>query len=174
MPSPSALHSKKTPKWGSPSLIVEPARELLDGQIMLDPASSPEFNEIVKALMIYTEHDNGLILPWAGNVFINPPGGLVKEFWERLIQFVQSGEVEKAVWIGFSVEQLCLLADQEWHPLDFSTCILRKRLAFTQEDGTSGGSPSHGNYVTGLGVDRATFDKLFNHLGHITHGSLAV
>jgi len=173
MPTPKALHSKSTPKWGTPSLIIEKARVLL-GDIHLDPASSAEFNQLVRALLFYTEHDNGLVQPWAGNVFLNPPGGLVKEFWERLIEHVSTGIVEKAFWVGFSVEQLCLLADQEFHPMDFSFCVLRKRLAFNTENLASGGSPSHGNYVVGLGVDHQRFEELFKDLGKVTRGSLAL
>lgn len=140
---------------------------------MLDPASSPEFNQLVRAWMIYTEQDNGLIQPWLGNVMCNPPGGKVRKFWERLLHHINTGDVEKAVWIGFSVEQLCQLTRSEFHPLDFSTCILRSRLPFNTEALIPGESPSHGNYVTGIGVDRATFDRLFLPQGKVIHGVLA-
>jgi hypothetical protein len=173
MPTPKALHSKATPKWGTPPHIIEAARQLLQGTIHLDPASSPEFNQLVQALLIYTEHDNGLNQPWGGNVFLNPPGGLVTDFWEKLSHLVATGEVERAFWVGFSVEQLCTLASSEFHPLDFSTCILRKRLAFNTEALTKGGAPAHGNYVTGLNVDRDLFDRLFRSQGRVVHGVLA-
>lgn len=173
MSTPSALHSKKTPKWGTPQEIIEIGRQLLDGDIQLDPASSPEFNTLVQALMIYTEQDDALIQPWAGNVFCNPPGGKVRKFWERLLQHIMTGEVEKAFWVGFSVEQLCQLTRSEFHPLDFSTCILRTRLPFNTEALIPGESPSHGNYVTALNCDRNLFDKLFLNQGKIIHGFLA-
>jgi len=172
MSSPLALHSKKTPNWGTPVPIIEAGRQLLDNQIHVDPASSVEFNTLVRAMMIYTQVDNGLVQPWMGNVFCNPPGGLVPEFWIRLMEHVKASLVEKAFWVGFSVEQLCLLADLEFHPLDFSTVILRKRLAFNTQDLISGGAPSHGNYLTGIGVDKALFDKLFADQGRIIHGVL--
>jgi len=174
MPTPKALHSKSTPKWGTPLDIIERARKLLDDQIHLDPASSAEFNQLVKALLYYTEHDDGLIQPWAGNVFLNPPGGSVKEFWDRLIQHIISGQVDKAIWVGFSVEQLCIFADLEFHPFDFSCCVLRKRLSFNNENLVSGGAPSHGNYIVGLGVDHTQFKELFQSLGKVTRGDLAV
>lgn len=134
MPSPKALHSKKTPKWGTPTEMIEAARELM-GEIHLDPASSEEFNYYVKALMIYTEKTNGLApeCEWGGNVFCNPPGGLVNEFWRKLTEGLKNGTIDKAFWVGFSVEQLCTLADEEFHPMDYSTCILRKRLSFNQQ-----------------------------------------
>lgn len=173
MSTPTALHSKKTQSWGTPQHMIELGRQLLDNDIQLDPGSSPEFNQLVKALLFYTKEDNALIQPWAGNVFCNPPGGLIREYWERLMVHLVSGDVPKAFWVGFSVEQLCLLADFEFHPLDFSTCILRKRMAFNTEALVKGDAPSHGNYVTAMGCDRALFDKLFRDKGKIIHGVLA-
>lgn len=217
MPTPKALHSKKTPKWGTPEKTIEIGRKLLDGRIDLDPASSEEFNAYVRAMMIYTERDNGLApeCEWAGNVFCNPPGGLVNEFWRKLCEGIKSGAIPKAFWVGFSVEQLCTLAGEEFHPLDFSFCVLRKRLAFNQQVDTPilgpwdpnanlptvtievrnnvgnlvqelrnivgyeppkiirGDSPAHGNYVCGLGVDRALFDTLLSDHGKISHGRLS-
>lgn len=209
MPTPRALHSKNTPRWGTPQWIIELARELMGG-IHLDPASSEEFNFYVKALMIYRQQDNGLSpeCVWAGNVFLNPPGGLVNEFWNKLCTSYLSKDVEKAFWVGFSVEQLCTLASESLHPMDFSTCILRKRLSFNQQitqptgryetqkvydpDGIyvgdtqilipdgghveeikQGDSPSHGNYITAIGCDKAEFERLFGQYGKISHGKLS-
>lgn len=180
MSSPKALHSRNTPRWGTPAHIIELARTLMGG-IHLDPASSPEFNEYVNALMIYTQRDNGLApeSEWAGNVFLNPPGGLVNEFWRKLIKSYGALSVEKAFWVGFSVEQLCTLASEDAHPLDYSTCILRKRLSFNQQKTVEGleqiqvgDSPSHGNYITAIGCDQSLFDKLFSSYGKIAHGKL--
>jgi hypothetical protein len=165
----------------------------------MDPSSSPEFNQFVKALLIYTQEDNGLAPGslWGGNVFCNPPGGLVNEFWNKLCKSYAELSVEKAFWVGFSVEQLCTLASEPTHPMDYSTCILRKRLSFNQqktvditqyiptgpdegydqcigqrEDIIVGDSPAHGNYVTALGCDPALFNKLFSPYGKISHGAL--
>lgn len=200
MPTPKALHSKSTPKWGSTLWVIEAARRLL-GYIHLDPASSEEFNCFVKALMIYTERDDGLApeCEWHGNVFLNPPGGLVTEFWNKLCKaIIKDKTVEKAFWVGFSVEQLCTLASEEFHPMDFSTCILRKRLAFQKEYSEPiyqeitvmgeteqvvvghkppviipGENPSHGNYVTALGCDPVEFERIFGPHGKIYHGKLS-
>lgn len=189
MSTPSALHSKKTPKWGTPEEIAMLSAMALGGAIHLDPASSPEFNQRVGALKIITEAEDGLKTPWnydpnsdldplpreipPCSVFLNPPGGLVKEFWARLVQHYAEGLVRNAIWIGFSVEQLCILQDTDLYPLDFRTVILRKRLAFTQESGTPGGSPSHGNYITGLGIGEEIFSSCFGDLGRIVVGALA-
>lgn len=184
MATPQALHSKKTPKWGTPEEIAIRGRMAMGGEIHCDPASSPEFNARIGALRIITEAEDGLRAPWVGeglitpirgiNLFLNPPGGLVTPFWVRLIREWAEGNVARAIWIGFSVEQLCTLQDADLWPMDFSTCVLRKRLSFTQESGETGGSPSHGNYITGIGVSGEIFATCFGDLGRIVSGSMAV
>lgn len=179
MATPGALHSKITPSWGTPESIVEIARELLGG-FDLDPCSSAVFNQTIRATRFIDLQENGLISAWLPpginpiSVFLNPPGGVVRPFWERLVAHVGDGRVSRAFWIGFSVEQLCTLGDSEIHPLDFSTCILRKRVSFTSEDvSKKTNAPSHGNYVTAIGVDRQLFDQKFAGLGKIVHGCLS-
>jgi hypothetical protein len=58
----------------TPSYIIEAARSTLT-KIDLDPASSAFANKTVKADKIHTQVENGFLLPWEGNVFLNPPGG---------------------------------------------------------------------------------------------------
>lgn len=161
------LHSKKTPRWGTPSEIIELARQLL-GHFDLDPASSPQFNTVVKANQIYTEGDNGLTLPWLPKVFLNPPGGLVKPFWHHLHAQLQTNRTVQAFWVGFSLEQLATLVDPNFpHPLNFPTVILRKRLKFSSEEGAKSGAPTHSNYLTAIGVDPGQFENLFSSYGKI-------
>ncbi len=74
-----AQHSSKTNNHGTRADVVERARRLL-GAIDLDPASSPVFNETVKAAHIWTESDDGLVRAWWGSVFLNPPGGKLRWF----------------------------------------------------------------------------------------------
>jgi len=68
-----------------------------------------------------------------------------------------SGTVTKALWVGFSVEQLCRFASHPQHPLDFSTVLLRKRLDFTDES-----------------TAQPKVDFACRGLGKISHGSLVV
>jgi hypothetical protein len=190
MSTPSALHSKKNISWGTPKDFADAARYLFGGSIDLDPASSPIFNSAIGARRIITAAEDGLVTPWRvtypgpaqlivappPTVFLNPPGGLVDAFWSRLIDEIKNGNVEKAFWVGFSVEQLCtLIGKAPYHPLDFSTVILRKRVKFTLEvPDPEKERPSHGNYMTALGVPHHTFAQLFSPMGKIIQGALAV
>jgi len=162
----NAKHSKATVNWGTPADIVERSRRALGGRIELDPMSSPEFNKFVGAERIYTKDDDGLKKVWrAETLFINPPGGLVVQAWEKLAYSI--GDFRRAIWIGFSVEQLCLLANHMPNPLYYPTLICRKRISFIRDDGYTG-SPSHGNYISAIGVDPDLFAECFRDLGAIT------
>jgi len=150
------------------------ARTALGGRIDLDPMSETKFNRVVGADRILTKRDNGLTKPWiAEAMLINPAGGLVVEAWRKLVAEWESGNVQRAIWIGFSVEQLNLLADEPRHPHDFSLLTCRKRISFVRHDGYTG-APGHANYVVGLGIAVASFQHAFAGRGRFDHGSLAV
>jgi len=160
----NVLHSAKENRWGTPSDIIERARNTM-GSITLDPCSSVTFNEVVRAEEFYSLDDfgqNGLDLPWKGNILLNPPGKKVKDFWRKAFQ----EPITQMIFIGFSVEQLALLADEPQHPLDYCFCILRKRIRFTRHDGYSG-SPSHSNYIAGVYTDPTRFKDQFSPLGRV-------
>lgn len=149
------------------------SRVALGGRIGLDPMSEVAFNETVQAERYYTEQDDCFTQDWScDSLLINPAGGLVVKAWQRLVSEVTKGNVRRAVWIGFSVEQLNLLADEPLHPFDFSMLTCRKRISFVRHDGVTG-SPSHGNYVAGLGIERETFERAFLGRGRFHHGRLA-
>jgi hypothetical protein len=125
---------------------VEAAREVM-GAIDLDPASHEEANRVVKATRYFTVEDNGLVQSWQGRIFLNPPGGLVNEFWGVLVdermRFQRTGAgVSEAIWIGYSLEQLQTLqqAGAARTPLDFPMCITKKRIAFVENEAKRIGS----------------------------------
>jgi hypothetical protein len=168
-------HLALTGRRGTPPDWVEMARAALGGRIELDPMSEPIFNEIVRAEVIYTESEDGLRLPWnASTVFLNPHGGLVVEAWRKLTSEWCTGRTTSAIWIGFSLEQMSLLAEEEEHPLDFSLLIARKRISFLGEDLKPLGSPTHGNYVVGIGIPADRFEAAFAGRGRFSHGRYAL
>lgn len=203
---------------GTPPDWVEMSRAALGGHIELDPMSEPAFNEIVRAERFYTEQQSGLGQPWnALTVFLNPHGGLVVEAWRKLTQEHRAGRVTAAIWIGFSMEQLNLLADEVEHPMDFSMLIARGRIDFlttepmrtVMSEITKGvlllecghrftvtarkhaaakqvrcsecegapeplGSPTHSNYVVGMGIPADRFEAAFAGRGRFSHGQFAI
>jgi hypothetical protein len=59
-------------EWYTPPEILNSVYEVLS-TITLDPCSP--VIPTVEAQTYYTVEDNGLVLPWFGNVFMNPPYG---------------------------------------------------------------------------------------------------
>ena len=167
-------HSKKNPSWITPPETVAIIRASLGNVIELDPFSSEIANRTVDADRFYTKKDDGFLQAWiCETMSINPPGLMVVRAWQKLVHEYLEGRTKQAVWVGFSVEQFCVLANEELHPLSFSYVILRKRISFVTEKGKRG-SPSHGNYICALGMDHAVFEKHFGHLGRVGHGVMAV
>lgn len=131
--SANARHSKATPRWGTPAEWVAMARDALGGRIEYDPMSEPAFNTVVGAERITTAEQDALMpaCDWrCRTMLINPAGGLVVEAWRKLSLSHWMGTVGRAVWFGFSVEQLAILAEEVRHPLDYSVLICRQRLDF--------------------------------------------
>ena len=71
------------------------------GSIDLDPASCAAANEVVKASLWYDEEQNGLVQPWFGNVWLNPPfsNPLCRLFMEKLPEEYYAGRITQAVAI---------------------------------------------------------------------------
>lgn len=128
-------HTCDSPEWYTPTLFVDAAREVMGG-IDLDPASHEEANERLQIPRFFTEADNGLLRDWFGRVFINPPGGLVNEFWIALLLHYLAGRVEQAVWIGYSLEQLQTLqkSGARLAPVTYLTCFSDSRIAFVENE----------------------------------------
>ena len=83
---------------GTPAYIIDAARRVM-GAIDLDPASTAEANRIGQATTFYTREDNGLIRPWYGRVWLNPPFSmpLVEQFTGRAIAAYEHGAVKQAI-----------------------------------------------------------------------------
>jgi hypothetical protein len=169
-------HLSLSGRRGTPLDWVEMSRAALGGHIELDPMSEPVFNQnIVHAERFYTAEDDCFSRAWvADTAFLNPSGGLVVEAWRRLASEHRRGNVGAAIWIGFSVEQLNLLADEIEHPMDFSMLVVRKRISFLGEDLKVLGSPTHANYIVGMGIPEDRFETAFAGRGRFSHGRLAI
>lgn len=92
-------------EWYTPAKYIEAAKQVM-GSIDLDPASCALANETVKADTYYSKENNGLELPWFGNVWLNPPfnkehGKSTAEKWSiRLIESYQTGAIEQAILLA--------------------------------------------------------------------------
>ena len=62
--------SSNTEEWGTPQALFDNLNAVHD--FTLDPCATPENT---KCPVFYTKEQNGLIMPWSGRVFMNPPYG---------------------------------------------------------------------------------------------------
>lgn len=95
---PHVIRNSGKCQWYTPRWLVELAREVL-GDIDLDPASCAEANETVRARRFYTAEDSGLLHPWAGRVWLNPPynSKTIQQFVAKLCGHVEAGDVSAAI-----------------------------------------------------------------------------
>jgi phage N-6-adenine-methyltransferase len=77
-----AGNSSNHHEWETPQDLLEPLYNMF-GAFDLDPCSPTSNSRTapVKAKAYYTEADDGLSLPWFGNVFCNPPYGRALRHW---------------------------------------------------------------------------------------------
>jgi len=85
-------------EWYTPAEYIEAARLVLC-EIDLDPASTPEANEVVRARQFYTAEMDGLKFPWVGRVWMNPPyaSALIGKFCRKLVSEFTGGSVTEAI-----------------------------------------------------------------------------
>mgnify|MGYP001590641319 FL=1 len=121
-------HSSETVEAYTPGWLVDKARYVTGG-FDLDPASCAFANEVVRAERFYGAAENGLLLPWGGRLFLNPPGGLVDAHGRSV--FRKSGGRE-----GCTVTGACGLPPGHAHDsLMSSAAVWWRKLTYEWEGG---------------------------------------
>jgi len=123
------LTSSNSFEWYTPVGIIDRVRTFYNGQIDLDPASCQVAQDMIKATHYYTASDNGLLKPWHGNVWCNPPYG------KHTASFVDKALYEYAT--GTVTQCLLLLkaaTDTQWFTPPFQTPNMLYTGAFTVLD----------------------------------------
>lgn len=157
-PAREVMLSSTSNEAYTPPAILEATREALGGTITLDPASCAVANEEVRAKHYYTASSTrswdgktllvkplagGLFLPWAGNVFLNPPGGFVNRetllpakrgmssacaWWYTLLDEYRAGRVSRAIFYTFRLDILQNIQHLRYEPPHaFPFCIFEDR-----------------------------------------------
>lgn len=167
-------HSSASNEHYGPPWVLEKVHQLM-GDIDLDPASCAAANQIVKAERYYSleRGENGLVLPWRGRVYLNPPGGAIDWpsvdlpknrrhdhnqaalWWAYLVSAWAVREIEQACFMVFNLETIRYAQGYPVpHILDFPTWWPDDRVDFWAPgpDGVPAeqGSPAHPNCLVYL------------------------
>ena len=90
------LKSSKTNEHYTPTKVVNHVIEFYNGVIDLDPCSNSVDNPNVPAEFHYAVELDGLQLPWAGKVFVNPPYGRELNKWvNKTVYEYESGRARE-------------------------------------------------------------------------------
>lgn len=143
MPDFSIVAAERPAWWTSDEWSTPPAAiaslEAEFGKFDLDPCARAE---TAKATRFYTKEDDGLVQPWEGRVFVNPPYSAPGPWMKKAI-----AEQARAT----SLLVLPAATDVAWfHDLVLpfgNVRFIRGRLRFHGWSGTPVGSPTAGNIL---------------------------
>ena len=151
-------HDRTTGKedWLTPPEIL---RAL--GRFDLDPCS-PVGRPWDTAALHYNVHDNGLMKPWEGRVWLNPPYGSETERWMRRLATHGNG-----VALIFARTETKTFFPWVW---EHATGMLwiKGRLSFYTKEGRQGGTAGAPSVLIAYGQENAECIKTCGIVGHYT------
>ncbi len=129
-------------EWYTPPSIFKALDLIFD----LDPCSPGAELCWVPARRVYTKRDDGLLRPWAGSVFMNPPFGgrnghvpWLRKFLDHANGVAIVRSYTSAAWF------------HEWAILADTLLFPRGKTKFIRPNGSVGKSPGHGVVLLGMG-----------------------
>lgn len=167
-------HTHGSVEYYTEEKYVEAARATM-GSIDTDPATCAEANIWIKALTTFDIDMCGLqhAHQWHGNVWLNPPGGLIKwsdaeqcwiqahhisekgakssqkVWWCTVVQLWKERRILSATFVSFNLEILRWSQETTMPVQGFPRCYPKKRMRFRQP-GTNKSSPAHPNLIAYL------------------------
>lgn len=164
------LTSQSTDEWYTPAWCIELVNEVI-GEIDLDPASSVQANEVIKAKRFYTSADDGLIKSWrAKTIFLNPPyNGKAGEWTQRAVYTYDVNACNEAILLVFAK-----IGYNWFNQLlkGFPTCLVYERIKFTSPNReiVGNGQAKHTSAFVYLGniSGGMVFNRVFSKIGCMT------
>lgn len=149
-------------EWYTPPFIIDKVKEVL-GYIDLDPASNEIANKVIQAPAYYTKENSGLLKPWHGKVWCNPPysAALIKRFTAKFLEEYETGNMTEGIILTNAG------TDTLWNkPLSKGLqAYTIGRISFLQPDGTQKATGSRGQCFTYFGPKKQLFVDVFTRDG---------
>ncbi|MFC6613733.1 DNA N-6-adenine-methyltransferase [Halopenitus salinus] len=92
----SLFTSSETDEWATPPDFLRPLAEAVGG-FDLDAAAGAEESPIAES--VYTEADDGLVQPWFGTVWVNPPYSGMKEWTDKVVSELYRDDVDTILYL---------------------------------------------------------------------------
>jgi hypothetical protein len=136
------------------------------GAIDLDPCSNSEEIPNVPAARHYTTQDNGLVLPWAERVFLNPPFGPGVERWfSKLYQEQSSGRTTGAIVVWKSATETA--AWKTFIAISCRVCFPYARIRFVGPSFSERTGPTFSPALFYVGTRAERFEEAFAEIGMV-------
>jgi ParB family chromosome partitioning protein len=152
-------------EWYTPPEYLEAAREVL-GAFDLDPASSTQAQQRVRAARFFTKEQNGLAHAWPGRVWLNPPYTQpdIAQFVAKLADEISAGRTTAAILLTHNY------TDTAWFHRAAGACaaicFTRGRVGFIDSTGVVA-APTQGQAFFYYGGDRDGFVRRFASIGFV-------
>jgi len=169
LPITSPIQAKNSGdnEWYTPREYIDAAVKTMGG-IDLDPASTEEANQIIKANRFYTQNDDGLEQEWSGRVWMNPPyaSNLIGKFIHKLIEELANKNVCEALVLVNNA------TDTKWFQSMLhaqAICFPAGRIHFWHSNQESA-SPLQGQAILYFGDHVDLFKDNFSVFGGVVYG----
>jgi hypothetical protein len=165
MTVPPALLSHESTEHYTPQYILDAVIACM-GAIDLDPASNSHEIPNVPAARHYTAQDNGLVQPWVGRVFLNPPFGPgVEQWFSKLYQERAAGRTMEAIVLWKSATETS--AWKTLTALSCRVCFPSARIWFVGPAGEEGPGPTFSPALFYVGEGPERFERAFAGIGAV-------
>lgn len=129
-------------EWYTPKYIFDALRLIFD----LDVSAPVEGPRHVPCVQYLTVVHNGLLFPWHGTVWMNPPYGDMKQKRLWLRKFFNHGN-----GVALMPDRTSAPWFQEYAPLADAICFMSPKVKFELPNGGFGKSPANGTVLFASG-----------------------